>query len=87
MGTWLEAARRRKLEIDEKDTLIARLRMKLAMPLWAELDSGASIAVGYECRYMLHEYRCITAHTKALTRRPTNTEYWESIPDFPPDPV
>ena len=48
---------------------------------WAELDSGASIAVGDEARYLTRTYRCVQAHTKALLRAPTNGVYWTRLED------
>lgn len=51
------------------------------MTYWAELDSGTSIAVDDVVRYFGHNYKCIQAHTKALTRYPKNTDYWEEVED------
>ena len=65
----------------ERVTLLEKIQKLKNMTLWAELDSGASIAVGTEVRYFLKTYKCIKAHAKALTRRPTDSEYWEELPD------
>lgn len=65
----------------ERVTLLEKIQRLKSVTLWAELDSGASVAVGDEVRYMFKNYRCIKAHTKALTRRPTDTEYWEELAD------
>ena len=76
MGKWLQAAQAVKARMEERESLIVRLQARLHMPVWAELDSGASIRAGETVRYALAEYTCILSHTKALTRRPTNPEYW-----------
>lgn len=90
MGKWLEAAQRRRAEIDQErdglnsriaelERLKERLETSLSMTQWAELESGDTVNVDDEVRYMFKTYRCIKAHTKSLTRRPTNTEYWEEM--------
>ena len=65
----------------ERVTLLEKIQRLKSMTLWAELDSGASIKVGDEVRYFFKTYHCIKAHTKALTRRPTDTEYWVEVPN------
>ena len=81
----IERARRR-------ETLLAQARSSLtslgerfaalkAATYWAELDSGASIAVGATVRYFGKTYTCIKVHTKALLRSPLNGEYWEAVQD------
>lgn len=52
-----------------------------AATYWAELDSGASVAVGDTVRYFGRTYSCKKAHTKALLRSPINSEYWEAVQD------
>ena len=66
-------------ERDELRSSADRWRALAEMTLWAELDSGASIKVGDRVRYMLRTYECTADHTKALTRRPTVTEYWKEV--------
>lgn len=66
----------RKNDIAGKDSLISALRDKLSVTAWAEDESGHSYAVGDKRRYLTNIYRCVKAHTKALTRRPTDGEFW-----------
>ncbi len=63
------------------DAMTARWQTLRDMTLWAELDSGKSIAVGDVVRYLGRNYRCTQAHTKALLRLPTNGTYWERVED------
>lgn len=60
---------------------MSALQEKLSIPIWAELDSGATVSVGTKVRYMLRVYECTAAHTKALTRLPTNNAYWQEVAD------
>jgi hypothetical protein len=72
-------AERLQQRFAEAEQLATSLRAELSIAIWAELDSGASIAVGDRVRYMLKVYECTTAHTKALTRRPTVETYWREV--------
>ena len=65
----------------ERVSLLEKIEKLRNMTLWAELDLGAAISVDTEVRYFFRTYRCIKAHTKAITRRPTDTAYWEEVPD------
>lgn len=63
------------------ESRIAALQEKLSMPIWAELESGSTVRIGTKVRYMLRVYECIAEHTKALTRLPTNGNYWQEVSD------
>ena len=65
--------------LTESNTVADKLRRLADMTLWAELDSGKSIAVGTTVRYFGRIYECIVAHTKALTRLPTNNTCWAEV--------
>lgn len=75
--TLLETFRQR---VQDAESIADALRAELSITTWAELDSGASIAVGDRVRYVLKVYECTAAHTKALTRRPTVDTYWREVP-------
>lgn len=77
MGKWMDAARAAALRMRLREQRVEQLEHRLALPVWAELDGGASLRTGDTVRYLLHEYVCILSHTKSLARRPTNTAYWE----------
>lgn len=77
MGKWMDAARAAALRMRLREQRIEQLEHRLALPVWAELDGGASLRTGDTVRYLLHEYVCILSHTKSLARRPTNTAYWK----------
>lgn len=79
MGKWLNGAMRLQLRMEEREERLAWLEHKLSLPIWAELDSGASVRAGDRVRFALHEYECIAAHTKTLARHPRNTEYWRQV--------
>lgn len=75
----INLAERLQERFAEAERVAESLRAELSIPIWAELDSGASIAVGDRVRYVLRVYECTTAHTKALTRRPTVDTYWREV--------
>lgn len=79
MGKWYNGAKLLKERIDAWQALIQRLENKLSIPIWAELELGASIQEGDTVRYMLQEYICIASHTKSLLCSPINTEYWKPL--------
>ncbi|MEG0766536.1 MAG: hypothetical protein RR482_02365 [Clostridia bacterium] len=70
-----------KSRAEEYGNRIIALQERLSMPVWAELDSGATVAVGTKVRYMLKVYECTTEHTKALTRLPSNGSCWREVAD------
>ena len=63
----------------EAEAQVEVFRQELSITIWAELDSGASIAVGDRVRYALRVYECTEAHTKAILRRPTVEAYWRLV--------
>ena len=77
MGKWLAAAQEVRARMDAWQALIVQLKARLNTPVWAELELGASIRAGDTVRYALREYTCILSHTKAITRHPGNSEYWQ----------
>jgi len=66
-----------KARFVERDRIRALYDRLSNTTFWAELDSGVDVAVGTEVRYRGTYYVCIRAHTKGLTRLPTNRTYWE----------
>lgn len=58
--------------------LQSRVRQLQDATYWAELESGANIAVGDRVRYLGRWYVCTQAHTKALLRLPSNETYWRA---------
>ena len=46
---------------------------------WADIESGASIAVGDVVTHAGRTYRCIKAHAKSNIRIVTNTDFWEAV--------
>lgn len=79
MGKWLNGAQRVRKQMDEREEKLKKLERKLALPVWAELDSGASVRTGDLVRVGRHEYECILAHTKSNARHPRNGDYWRQI--------
>ncbi len=63
----------------EQQRAFAALRALLALPAWAELDSGAAIPLGMKARFRLKTYECVSAHAKALARSPLNAEFWKEV--------
>lgn len=60
----------------ETSGILESLRALAEMTHWAELSSGATMKEGARVRYFGRTYICIKDHTKALTRSPSNEEYW-----------
>lgn len=77
--TLREQLREKTREALDAMNIAERWRARAEMTLWAELSSGASVAVGDRVRYMLRTYECIKAHSKALTRSPLSLEYWQEV--------
>ncbi len=57
--------------------LQARFQALSTLRIWAEAETGETIPLGERMRYLGHTYECILAHEKALTRRPSNPQYWK----------
>lgn len=71
----------RKAEIGAKDGIISRLQARLDTPHWGDDDTGYDYAIGDRRRYLTNTYVCVKAHSHALTRRPTDDEYWLEVED------
>lgn len=79
MGKWLRGAQQVRKHMDEREEKLKNLERRLSLPVWAELDSSASIRVGDMVRWGNREYECILAHTKSNARHPRNEDYWQQI--------
>ena len=51
MGKWMDAARAAALRMRLREKRIEQLEHRLALPVWAELDGGASLRMGDTVRY------------------------------------